>query len=90
MSKNLIKLTENDIKALVNEAVKNVLNEHQMGSGEALISKIVNQLKDFMDSNHIVFTTPNPSSTELAVQQYVTQARDLLARAQFALKSLRY
>ena len=58
MSKNLIKLTENDIKALVNEAVKNVLNEHQMGSGEALISNIVNQLKDFMDSNHIVFTTP--------------------------------
>lgn len=92
MAKKIIKLTENDIKNMIQEAVQNVLTEgdEPIGSGEAVVGKILNELIDFMSSQHVVFTTPNPSTTEQIVAKCLNQARNSLAQAKLALRSLRY
>lgn len=89
--RNTMRLTETELRGIIREAVDNVMQQkpRQQGSGEALIARLVNELKDFMDSNHIIWTTPHPSSTEQQVQKQIMQARALLAQAQFGLRSLR-
>ena len=91
-NKTELHLNETELRALIREAVENVMQEanpRQRGSGEILIEKMVNELKDFMDSNHVIWTSPHPSSTEQQVKQYIINARELLARAQLGLRSLR-
>ena len=91
-NKTELHLTETELRALIREAVDNVMQQatpRQQGSGEMLIGKMVNELKDFMDSNHVIWTSPHPSSTEQQVKQYIINARELLARAQLGLRSLR-
>lgn len=89
MKNNQIMLTESELHELIKEAVNNVLNEN-LGKSSQMMVDIVNQIKAFEDSNHIIYQSPNPSSTEKAVRSYITQARDLLSRAAWGLKSLGY
>ena len=89
MKDNKIKLTESELHTIIREAVENVLNEN-LGKSSQMMVDIVNQIKAFEDSNHIIYQSPHPSSTEQQVRSYISQARDLLSRAAWGLKSLGY
>lgn len=89
MEKKIVRITEQDIRNMINETVANIIKEEQGRASQQMVN-IINQIKAFEDSNHIIYQSPHPSSTEAEAKKYISQARDLLSRAAMALKSLGY
>ena len=80
--KKKIQLTESQLNKLIMESVKQVLNET---SGDINVYQTLvdaaDKLWQVKQSGLIAFTSPNPSSTELQLKQYVEKAEAFINMA---------
>lgn len=83
--KKKVTITEGDLRNIIRESIKNILNE---GSASSELEQIVGQLYQLTESGYIPFSSPSPSSTEMIVKNNVYQAIECLNKAIAADKQL--
>lgn len=79
--KQTIRMNEAQLKRVIAEAVKRVMNESKIGSK---LQDIIDQLMELTTSGYIPFSTPSPSSTEQIVKDNVIEAIHCLKKAKMA------
>lgn len=87
-NRNVVRLTESQLKQMIAESVKNVLNESVESGLHEDLSDIIRNLKLIANSAYIPFTSPSPSSTESVVKNNVKKAIELLEYADIAVQQL--
>ena len=88
--KQRIRLTEGDLHRIVNESVKRVLREGQMGSAVDNLQQAHVLLSDIMNSGFIPFTSPAPSSTEKELKDAIIEAARMIDKASYLCGQLGY
>ncbi len=83
MKEQTIRLSENQLKDIVKETVRTVLNEAE-GNGINVYAALLDAAEKFeliKESGLIAFTSPNPSSTEQELKDCVQKALSLTYKA---------
>lgn len=88
--KQKIRLTEGDLHRIVNESVKRVIKEGQMGSVVGNLQQANALLSDVMNSGFIPFTSPAPSSTEKELKDAIIEAARMIDKASYLCGQLGY
>lgn len=90
MKKKLIKLTENDLKEIVQESVNKILNEGQLGSAYENLENAYELLQDIINSSFIPFSSPAPSGTESELKDTIIEAARMIDKAKYLCGKLGY
>ena len=90
MEKKLIRLTENDLKEIVQESVNKILNEGQLGSAYENLENAYELLQDIMNSSFIPFSSPSPSGTEVELKNAIIEAARMIDKAKYLCGQLGY
>lgn len=90
MEKKLIRLTENDLKEIVQESVNKILNEGQLGSAYENLENAYELLQDIMNSSFIPFSSPHPSGTEVELKNAIIEAARMIDKAKYLCGQLGY
>lgn len=85
-----IKITENDLRQIVEESVVRILTEGQMGTTLENLDNAYKLLQDIMNSSFIPFTSPNPSSTEEELKDAIIEAARMIDKAKYLCGQLGY
>ena len=84
-----IKITHNDLKQIIKESVKRVVNE-EVGSTCQALQQALSIIGGVKESGLIAFTSPNPSSTEVELTKNLKAAEMYLQKALMACQNLGY
>ena len=87
MAKQVVRITENELKRIVNESVKKVLKE---GTNYDELEKAYEILNQLTQSGFIPFSTHHPSSTEMEVKKAIIEAMRLIDKAKYLSVQLGY
>ena len=90
MEKKLIRLTENDLKEIVQESVNKILNEGKLGSAYENLENAYELLQDIINSSFIPFASPSPSETEAELKDTIIEAARIIGKAKYLCKQLGY
>lgn len=90
MTKQIIKLTEEDLRNIVKESAQKILKEGQMGSATEDLKQAKALLNDIMNSGFIPFASPSPSSTEKALADAIIEAARLIDKSLYLCGQLGY
>ena len=90
MEKKLIKLTENDLKEIVQESVNKILNEGKLGSAYENLENAYELLQDIINSSFIPFASPSPSRTEAELKDTIIEAARMIDKAKYLCGQLGY
>lgn len=90
MEKKLIRLTENDLKEIVQESVNKILNEGQLGSAYENLENAYELLQDIINSSFIPFSSPAPSGTEAELKNAIIEAARMIDKAKYLCGQLGY
>ena len=90
MEKKLIRITENDLKEIVQESVNKILKEGKLGSAYENLENAYELLQDIMNSSFIPFSSPAPSGTEAELKDTIIEAARMIGKAKYLCKQLGY
>jgi len=84
-----MKIKRSELETMITECIeKSLLKEYEEGQEETMsnslteeISFILSKLNGLIQNKYIVFTSPQPSSTEKAIKDRVLKAMELLENA---------